>query len=306
MASTIIETKNLVKKYGNKAAVSNVSVCVNKGDIYGLIGKNGAGKTTLMRLLLGLTESDEGVIRLFDSDDLSKKRYKIGSLIEEPGLYYGKTAFENMKIFSLLYDDVKDDEIKDILKKVGLEDTGNKKVKGFSLGMRQRLGIAISLMGHPDLLILDEPLNGLDPAGIKEIRDMILNLNAAGVTFMISSHLLDELGKVVTKYGIMADGELVEEISADKLRERCRKHIAVTVDNVEASKQIVKEAMPEIELKDGAEDNTFYVMSEITDASEISKILVMKGIKLYALMQQGTAFEDYFIERLGDVNEKTS
>lgn len=300
MAATIIKTNGLVKKYGDKAAVNEVSVCVEQGDIYGLIGKNGAGKTTLMRLLLGLTDADSGEMRLFDSEELSTNRHKIGSLIEEPGLYYGKTAFENMKMFSLLYDDVTDDEIKEILNKVGLGNTGKKKVKGFSLGMRQRLGIAISLMGHPELLILDEPINGLDPAGIKEIRDMILSLNASGVTFMISSHLLDELGKVVTKYGIMADGELVEEISADMLKERCRRHIAVTVDDVEAAKRLVGEAIPDIEMKDGTEENTFYIMSDIKDASEISGLLVKNGIKLYALMQQGTAFEDYFIERLGE------
>ena len=300
MGSTIIKTNGLVKKYGDKAAVNEVNVCVEKGDIYGLIGKNGAGKTTLMRLLLGLTDADEGEIKLFDSDNLSANRHRIGSIIEEPGLYYGKTAFDNMKTFSLLYDDVTDDEIREILKKVGLENTGKKKVKGFSLGMRQRLGIAIALMGHPELLILDEPINGLDPAGIKEIRDMILNLNASGVTFMISSHLLDELGKVVTKYGIMADGELVEEISADLLRDRCRKHIVVTVDDVEASKRIICESIPGIEIADGTEENTFYIMSDINDASEISSLLVHNGIKLYALMQQGIAFEDYFIERLGE------
>lgn len=296
----IIETTGLVKKYGDKAAVNNVNVRVEKGDIYGLIGKNGAGKTTLMRLLLGLSNVDGGDIKLFDSEDLSANRHKIGSLIEEPGLYYGKTAFENMKTFSLLYDDVTDDEIRDILKKVGLENTGKKKVSGFSLGMRQRLGIAISLMGHPELLILDEPINGLDPAGIKEIRDMILSLNAEGVTFMISSHLLDELGKVVTRYGIMADGELVEEISADRLKERCRKHIAVTVDNVDAARDLLKKSMPHMEIKEGDSANTFFIMSEVEDASEISRILVENGIKLYALMQQGTAFEDYFIERLGE------
>lgn len=296
----IIETTGLVKKYGDKAAVNNVNVRVEKGDIYGLIGKNGAGKTTLMRLLLGLSDADSGDIKLFDSEDLSANRHKTGSLIEEPGLYYGKTAFENMKTFSLLYDDVTDDEIRDILKKVGLENTGKKKVSGFSLGMRQRLGIAISLMGHPELLILDEPINGLDPAGIKEIRDMILSLNAEGVTFMISSHLLDELGKVVTRYGIMADGELVEEISADRLKERCRKHIAVTVDNVDAARDLLKKSMPHMEINEGDSANTFFIMSEVEDASEISRILVENGIKLYALMQQGTAFEDYFIERLGE------
>lgn len=300
MGSTVITTNGLIKKYGDKAAVNKVNICVEKGDIYGLIGKNGAGKTTLMRLLLGLTEADSGEMKLFDSDNLSYNRHRIGSIIEEPGLYYGKTAFDNMKTFSILYDDVTDDEIRDILKKVGLENTGKKKVKGFSLGMRQRLGIAIALMGHPELLILDEPINGLDPAGIKEIRDMILSLNEDGVTFMISSHLLDELGKVVTKYGIMADGELVEEISANLLRERCRKHLAVTVNDVETAKRIISESIPGTELEDGTEENTFYIMSDVDDASEVSSLLVNSGLKLYGLVKQGITFEDYFIERLGE------
>lgn len=300
MASTIIKTNGLIKKYGYKAAVNNVSVCVEKGDIYGLIGKNGAGKTTLMKLLLGLTDSDSGEIKLFDSENLSSGRHRTGSLIEEPGLYYGKTAYENMKLFSLIYDGVTDDEIKEILKKVGLENTGKKKVKGFSLGMRQRLGIAIALMGHPELLILDEPINGLDPAGIKEIRDMILSLNESGVTFMISSHLLDELGKVVTKYGIMADGELVEEISASLLRERCRRHLVVSVNDVEAAKKIIYDSIPGAEIIDADEDNTFYIMSEVEDSSLISHLLVNSGIKLYTLIKQGTSLEDYFIERLGE------
>lgn len=300
MESIIIKTDGLIKKYGDKAAVNDVSITVKKGDIYGLIGKNGAGKTTLMSLLLGLIDADEGQIRLFDSDDLFKARHKIGSIIEEPGLYLNKTAFENMKTFSLLYDDVNDDEIKDILKKVGLENTGKKKVKGFSLGMRQRLGIAIALMGRPELLILDEPINGLDPTGIKDIRDMILSLNKTGVTFMISSHLLDELGKVVTKYGIMVDGELKEEIEADLLKEKCRKHIEVTVDDIKKAKEIICLTYPELKVEDGMEANTIHIMSEVDDTSIISELLVKNGVRLYSLRRQGTTFEDYFIEMLGD------
>lgn len=295
----VIETAELVKKYGNKAAVDSVAVHVHKGDIYGLIGKNGAGKTTLMRLLLGLTEKDDGEMRLFGSDDLPKERHRIGSIIEEPGLYYGKTAFENMKLFSLLYDGVTDEEIRELLKTVGLSETGKKKVKGFSLGMRQRLGIAIALMGKPELLILDEPINGLDPAGIKEIRDMILELNARGVSFMISSHLLDELGKIVTRYGIMADGRLVEEISADELKSRCRRHIALNVDDANKTMEILKNTFEGIEVSPGEDANSVKIMSEIDDSSKVSSALVLNGINLYSLHEQGTAFEDYFIEKLG-------
>ena len=294
----VIETTNLLKQYGEKAAVDHVNIHVEKGDIYGLIGRNGAGKTSLMRLILGLSAPNQGEIRLFDGEKLSASRSRIGSLIEEPGLYYGKSAFENMKTFSLLYQNVTDDEIRNLLNRVGLGETGNKKVKGFSLGMRQRLGLAISLMGHPDLLVLDEPINGLDPAGIKEIRDLILELNASGVTFMISSHLLDELGKIATRYGIMAGGKLVEEISVDELSERCLQHIAVTVDRREEAVKVLKTAFPDIEIEFGDSDTELRILSEVEDTSELSRLLVSSGIKLYALKTQGLDIEDYFLKTM--------
>ena len=212
----VIETSGLVKRYGLKKAVNNVSIHVKKGDIYGLIGKNGAGKTTLMKLLLGLTFANRGEMKLFGSDLLNKERSKIGALIEAPGLYTGDTAYGNLKRFGILTDST-EEEIFDILKLVGLDNVGKKKVKAFSLGMKQRLGIGIALLGSPELLILDEPVNGLDPQGIKEVRDTLLKLNEKGVTVLISSHLLDELGKIATKFGIMRDGELVDEISAEEI-----------------------------------------------------------------------------------------
>ena len=172
----VIETKNIFKRYRNKFAVNDVSVHVKRGDIYGLIGKNGAGKTTLMKLILGLANPTKGEVYLFGGTDLDGARKRIGSLIEDPGLYRGCTAYENMLRFSILYGADKN-EINDLLKLVGLDDTGNKKAGAFSLGMKQRLGIAIALLSHPEVLVLDEPINGLDPAGIKEIRDIILNLN---------------------------------------------------------------------------------------------------------------------------------
>ncbi|MDE7379591.1 MAG: ATP-binding cassette domain-containing protein, partial [Clostridia bacterium] len=199
----IIETKNISKQYKSQFAVNNVSIHVKRGDIYGLIGKNGAGKTTLMKLLLGLANPTNGEVVLFGDTKLEEARKKIGSLIEDPGLYKNCTAYENMLRFSILYGADKG-EIAGLLNLVGLGDTGNKKAGAFSLGMKQRLGIAIALLAHPEVLILDEPINGLDPAGIKEIRDLILQLNKErGVTFILSSHLLDELAKVVTCYGII-------------------------------------------------------------------------------------------------------
>lgn len=197
----ILETRSLTKKYGDRIAVNGMSLHVRRGDIYGLIGKNGAGKTSLMKLLLGLTTPDSGEMVLLGERNADRARRKIGSLIEAPALYKNETAFENMKRFAIL-SPTSDADIRNLLNLVGLGNTGAKKAGAFSLGMRQRLGIAIALLGNPEVLILDEPINGLDPAGIKEIRDLIIELNRRGVTFLISSHLLDELGKIATRHCI--------------------------------------------------------------------------------------------------------
>lgn len=194
----VLRTNKLTKRFGAKCAVNGVSMQIRKGEIYGFIGKNGAGKTTLMRLVLGAAMPSDGNIELFGGEELSRARHRIGALLEYPCLYKGCSAYENLKRFSLLTGNTKD-ELLEILELVGLKNVGKKKVGKFSLGMKQRLAIGVALLGHPEFLVLDEPVNGLDPAGIKEIRDVILRLNREkGVTFLISSHLLDELSKIVT------------------------------------------------------------------------------------------------------------
>ena len=293
----VIETKNLSKKFPNKLAVNQVNVHVQKGDIYGLIGKNGAGKTTTMRMILGTLFPTSGEILLFGNDNLSQARKRIGSLIEAPGLYRGCTAYENMKRFSILYGGT-DEEIKDILDFVGLGNVGKKKAGQFSLGMKQRLGIALSLLGNPELLILDEPINGLDPAGIKEIRDLIIKLNQErGVTFLISSHLLDELGKIATRYGIINNGELVDEISAYELQERCKTCLIIGVDDISKAEALLKKA----KLLDNYQisEDKIMVYSHLEDPSLFNEILVKGGVKVNQLTFSANAFEEYFIERLG-------
>lgn len=292
----MIETKSLVKKYGNKIAVNQMAIHVKKGDIYGLIGKNGAGKTSLMKLLLGFTTPDGGQIQLGGSKDLNLARKKIGSLIEAPAIYKNETAFENMKRFAILAQ-TSDEEIRAILKLVGLENTGKKKAGEFSLGMRQRLGIAIALLGKPGLLILDEPINGLDPAGIKEIRDVILRLNEKGVTFMISSHLLDELGKIATNYGIVSNGVLVEEIGSKELEEKFRTSLCITTDDGKTAREVLRQYNENLQME--VNGNTLSVSSEIENSSEVNKILVNAGIKVYEIKNESVGFEDFFIERLG-------
>lgn len=292
----VIETESLKKKYGNKVAVDNMSIHVKKGDIYGLIGKNGAGKTTLMKLILGLTYADKGVIKLFGNLDVNKQRSKVGSLIESPAIYKNETAYENMKRFSII-SPTTDEQIKKILTLVGLGNTGKKKAGEFSLGMRQRLGIAIALLGNPKLLILDEPINGLDPAGIKEIRDIIIELNKNGVTFVISSHLLDELGKIATNYGIVSNGMLVEEITSEELANRCKTSLKIITDNADKAEKVIKKWKKDIRLD--VVENAIYIRSLIEDSSEIANILVNNGVRIYELYNESIGFEDFFIERMG-------
>lgn len=292
----VIQTKNLVKRYGHKYAVNNVSINVRRGDIYGLIGRNGAGKTSLMKLILGMTMPQSGEIMLFDSPKLNEGRKKIGSLIESPGLYKNCTARENLKRFCLLYG-ADASEIAPLLELVGLSDTGNKTAGEFSLGMRQRLGIAIALLAKPDVLVLDEPINGLDPAGIKDIRDLILKLHGEGVTFIISSHLLDELAKVVTNYGIIADGVLTEEVTAKELNERCTKRVKIATDDNRAACAMLFDMLPELDAE--VREDGLILRNYLDRTAEINRALVERGFEVSQLAISENGLEEYFIARLG-------
>lgn len=293
----IIETEGLTKRYSKRLCVNNISIHIAKGDIYGFIGRNGAGKTTAMRLILGLARPTSGKIKLFNSDDLNAQRKKIGSLIEAPGLYKRCSALENMKRFSILYGG-DDKEIEELLSFVGLNGVGNKKVGQFSLGMKQRLGIAIALLGNPEVLILDEPVNGLDPAGIKEVRDLLLKLNKEkNVTIMISSHLLDELAKITTKYGIINNGVLVEEIDAQKLMERCKNNIVISCDRLQEAKELLESELKLTNIS--IVNDKLHIVDEIESTDEINTLLVKNDFKVHEITINKNSFEDYFIERLG-------
>jgi ABC transporter related protein len=271
---------------------------IRKGEIYGFIGKNGAGKTTLMRLVLGAAMPSDGDIELFGGEELSRARHRIGALLEYPCLYKGCSAYENLKRFSLLTGNTKD-ELLEILDLVGLKNVGKKKVGKFSLGMKQRLAIGVALLGHPEFLVLDEPVNGLDPAGIKEIRDVILRLNREkGVTFLISSHLLDELSKIVTTYGIIKDGVLIEQISAEELETRCRHHLKITVDNVQKALSLLACITDRNTIK--VEGNSLYLYSLIDKSDRINRLLVHHGIRVSELKIQAASLEEYFLERMGN------
>ena len=294
---TILKTKKLTKKYGNKKAVNEVSMTIKKGDIYGFIGKNGAGKTTFMRTVLALTKQTSGTVELFGGKKIEEVGIKIGSLIEAPGLYKNATAYENMVRFSILYGADKT-KINDILKLVGLHKTGKKKAKDFSLGMRQRLGIAIALLNDPEFLVLDEPINGLDPKGIKEIRDVILKLNKEyGITFLISSHLLDELSRVVTRYGIIDNGVLLEEVTSEELIDKCKNKIVVRTNDNDKAFKLIKKEYSDINIE---VDDDINIYSDTSLSSSINTMLVNNKIEVKEIFVNVDSLEDYFIRRIGE------
>ena len=220
--SVILRTNQLTKRYAHRTVVDHLSMTIHEGDIYGFIGKNGAGKTTLIRMITGLAAPDDGTILMFGSPDLPEGRKFTGTVIESPALYPGMTAKENLLAQYKLQGIRNESQADSILTLVGLDDAGTKKAKDFSLGMRQRLAIGIALIGNPKFLILDEPTNGLDPEGIKEIRDLILRLNHdRKITVLISSHILGELSKFATRYGIIHQGKLIDEFTEEQLIQRC-------------------------------------------------------------------------------------
>ena len=295
---SVLKTTNIVKKYGQKTVLNKINMNINEGDIYGFIGKNGAGKTTFMRVVLSLINRNDGEIKFYGDKNIEEVGINIGSLIEAPGLYKNATAEENLKRFSILYGSDQSKN-KELLELVGLSNTGNKKVKDFSLGMRQRLGIAIALLGDPKFLLLDEPINGLDPEGIKEIRDVILKLNKEKhITFLISSHLLDELSKIVTRYGIINNGELIEEIDAKELKEKCKNKLVIECDNIEKAKKILTKFVKEEEIEE--KNNILNIHSHIEESAKINKALVDGGILVSAIYPNFDSLEEYFMKRIGE------
>lgn len=294
----VLRTQCLTKQFGEKTAVKNVSMQIKKGEIYGFIGKNGAGKTTLMRLILGAAMPTGGSIELFGGkENENEARHRIGALLEYPCIYKNCTALENLRRFAILTG-TDADELEDILELVGLKGVGRKKAGQFSLGMKQRLAIGIALLGHPEFLVLDEPINGLDPAGIKEIRDVILTLNQKkGVTFLVSSHLLDELSKIVTTYGIINDGVLIEQITAQELEVRCRHHLKLRVNNIPKATALLSCIVKPEAIK--ARDDCICMYDKLGQSDRINRLLVRHGIRVSELSVQTSSLEEYFLERMG-------
>lgn len=296
----ILTANQIYKNYGRFRALSGLSMKVPKGSIYGLVGKNGAGKTTLIRIICGLQSPSIGEYSLYGIESrnpkISKSRRRMGAVVETPSIYLDMSAADNIRQQCRILGMPSFDSVDEILKLVGLSDTGKKKARNFSLGMRQRLGIAIALCGEPDFLVLDEPTNGLDPQGIVEIRELILRLNREkGITVLISSHILDELSKLATHYGIIDGGRMVKELSAEELEAACRKCQRVEVTNTRAL-AIVLDGMG-LEYKI-LSDKTADIYAK-PNISTLSSALSAEGCELISVQEHDESLESYFISLVG-------
>ncbi|MGG5461407.1 ATP-binding cassette domain-containing protein [Clostridium sp. B9] len=298
----IISVKNLNKKYGKKTVLENLNMTLKKGDIYGLVGKNGAGKTTLIRMILGLSSIDSGEVQLFgkvDENSKIKEHRKIGNIIETPGFYSYLSAKKNLEYYRIQQGIVGKKSIDEVLELVGLGDTGNLKFKKFSLGMKQRLGLALALLGDPELLILDEPTNGMDPMGIKEVRDVLLKINKLnGVTILVSSHILGELSQLANCYGFLKDGKIVEEITEKELNEKCRHHLLIKVDNSKKA-SVLLEGYLKNNAYEVLPDGFIKVYDMLENSQKINRSLIEGGVDVYSLERIGVNLEEYFINLIG-------
>ncbi|WP_372631224.1 ABC transporter ATP-binding protein [Cohnella sp.] len=297
--AAIVQTKSLTKTYGDKNRVNKVDLHVEEGEIYGFLGPNGAGKTTTLKMLLGLIKPSEGAIKIF-GESLSKNRPSIlrrtGSLIESPSYYGHLTGLENMRVMQRLRS-VPDRNIDEALRIVRLENHKNKKAEQYSLGMKQRLGIAMALLAFPKLLILDEPTNGLDPAGIGEIRELIKLLPARyGMTILLSSHLLTEIEQMATSVGIISEGNLMFQGKLDSLRAKGRSTICVkTGDNLTSNRLLLAQGYSPIQSGNQLE----FDYLEDDDVAEINRLLVTHGIPVIRIGERSKNLEDIFLELTG-------
>lgn len=306
MSEYIIETKNLTKKFGKNLAVDSINMKIEKGKIYGLLGKNGAGKTTTMCMLLNLSNSNSGEIFLFGKNvkKSSNKIYsRIGSIIETPGFYENLTGEENLKAFSKLRGNYNKNSIINALKIVSLYEEKNKRFKHYSLGMKQRLGIAVALIHNPDILILDEPVNGLDPIGILEIRNLLRSLvDDYNLTILISSHILSEIEQIADVIAIMDNGKLIEEVNKEELHLKIGKYVDFEVSNLAIAKKILEEEglRENRDFKSIQDENSIYLLNNFELRSDINSLFVKNGLKVNKINLIEENLEEYFINLVGE------
>lgn len=296
----VLKANALCKTYKNFKALDNLSMNVPKGSIYGFVGKNGAGKTTLIRLICGLQEPTAGMYELYGRKNteraFSKSRRRMGAVVETPSIYLDMTASENLKEQYRILGAPSFDGIDELLKLVGLENTGKKKAKNFSLGMRQRLGIAVALAGNPDFLVLDEPVNGLDPQGIIEIRELILKLNREKqITVLISSHILDELSKLATHYGFIDGGHMIKEISAVELENVCRKCMRIEVTDTKSLSRVLESMGAEYKILSDTKAD-IYAKIGIT---RLTWALAKENCDVISIQEHDESLESYYVSLIG-------
>ena len=296
----ILTTDRLCKNYKRFRALDELSMHVPKGAIYGFVGKNGAGKTTLIRLICGLQKPTSGTYTLYGmrqtESEIAKARRRMGAVVESPSIYLDMTAEENLKEQYRILGMPSCDGIQELLELVGIANTGKKKAKNFSLGMRQRLGIAIALAGDPDFLVLDEPVNGLDPQGIIEMRELILKLNREhGITVLISSHILDELSKLATHYGFIDRGHIIKEVSAKELEEAGRKCIRVEVSDIKALARILDTMKIEYKIISDKQADVYAKVNVSTLALELAK----EQCEIISMQERDESLESYYMNLIG-------
>ncbi len=296
----ILKTNQLRKQYGKNVVLTDLNMSIPKGAIYGFVGKNGAGKTTLIRQICGLQKPTSGTYELFGisykSKDIIKSRKRMGAIVEGPALYKGMSAADNLRQQYLNIGLPNYDDIDKLIELVGLKDAGGKKVKNYSLGMCQRLAIAVALCGNPDFLVLDEPINGLDPQGIIEIRELILKLNREKeITILISSHILEELAKIATHYGFIDKGHIVRQMSARELENECRKSLRIEISNASVLSQIMELRGIEYKLLD---DKTADIFGQIK-ISDLAVELANAGCEVISMHEHDESIEAFYLSLLG-------
>ena len=312
MVDYIIETRNLTKRFGKQTAVNSLDMKIEKRKIYGLLGKNGAGKTTTMCMLLNLSKPTNGEIFFFGKhykQDPYDVYSKIGSIIETPGFYENLSAFDNLKVFAKLRGDYNKEDIEKALEIVSLTHAKDKKFKNFSLGMKQRLGIAAAIMHNPEILILDEPINGLDPMGIKEIRKLLKDLSEVyGTTILISSHILSEIEAIADVIGVMDGGLLIEEVSMNQLHEKLNKHVKFEVSDIDLACKILEKLTLKENIDFSVNENNIHLYNHLDLRAEFNEQFVKSGIKVNEMSICEESLEEYFTkiidkkERYGEFN----
>lgn len=297
--NSVLETKKLSKKYGHYYAVNQVDMHIQKGDVYGYIGKNGAGKTTLMKMVCGLINPTSGSYTIFGEKNPDKARKRVGSLIESPALYPKLSCRENLNYYCKLHG-ISTSKVPQMLSYVGLDKAMDKHAQALSLGMKQRLSIAIAILNDPEFLILDEPINGLDPEGIMEVRNLMISLNQEkGMTILISSHILGELEKVATRYGIISAGKIVMEATAEELERLAGANLFIETNNAERAAEVIKASISDIDLRMDSAASRVYLGNHETDVAAINRLLVTNGFNVSRIAEEKADIEKYFIDVTG-------